>query len=57
MLISLPGLFAILLVAIWGWVVFPCVAAYIHGHSRTDGSRNAVGSRDGEADYWRTKLM
>ncbi|MGO9900338.1 MAG: hypothetical protein ACLP0J_11720 [Solirubrobacteraceae bacterium] len=57
-LISLSGAFAYLLAGIWGWLVFPYVAAYIRGHSRADArgnSRNGV--RDGEADYWRTKLM
>ena len=57
-LISLSGALAYLLAGIWGWLVFPYVAAYIHAHSRADGGldkRN--GFRDGEAHYWRTKLM
>ena len=34
------------------------VAAYIRAHSRADGSgTNGNGFREGEADYWRTKLM
>jgi Mn2+/Fe2+ NRAMP family transporter len=56
-LISLPSPFALILVGIWGWLVFPYVAAYIHSHSHADGGRyNENGSTDGEADYWRTKL-
>ena len=50
-LMSLSGAWAYLLVGLWGWLVFPYVAAYIRAHSReADG-------RDDEADYWRTKLM
>jgi hypothetical protein len=31
---------------------------YIRAHSRADGGgNNGNGFRDGEADYWRTKLM
>ena len=57
-LISLSGVLAYLLVGIWGWLVFPYVAAYIRAHSRADGSgTNGNGVREGEADYWRTKLM
>lgn len=57
-LISLPGAFAYVLAGIWGWLVFPYAAAYICAHSRADGGRiDGNGSRDGEADYWRTKLM
>ncbi len=57
-LISLSGAFAYLLVGIWGWLVFPYVVAYIRAHSRAGGSGNSRnGFRDGEADYWRTKLL
>jgi hypothetical protein len=57
-LISLSGALAYLLAGIWGWLVFPYVAAYIRAHSRADGGgNNGNGVRDGEADYWRTKLM
>lgn len=57
-LISLSGVWAFLLVGIWGWLVFPCVAVYIRARSRADGGgNNGDGFRDGEADYWRTKLM
>ncbi len=57
-LISLSGAFAYLLVGIWGWLVFPYVVAYIRPHSRAGGSGNSRnGFRDGEADYWRTKLL
>ena len=54
-LICLPGAFAFLLAGIWGWLVFPYAAAYVHAHSRADGRR--IGGHDGETDYWRTKLM
>ncbi len=57
-LISLPTPFAFLLVGIWGWLVFPYVAAYINSHSRADGGANhGNGFPDGEREYWRTKLM
>ncbi len=57
-LVSLSGVWAYLLVGIWGWLVFPYVAVYIRAHSRADGGgNNGNGFRDGEADYWRTKLM
>jgi hypothetical protein len=57
-LISLSGVLAYLLAGIWGWLVFPYVAAYIRAHSRADGgANNGNGFRDGEADYWRTKVM
>lgn len=57
-LISLPGVFAFLLTGIWGWLVFPYAAAYIHARSRADGGRmDGDGFCDGEADYWRTKMM
>jgi len=55
-LISLPGAVAYLLAGIWGWLVFPYAAAYIHAHSRPDRGR-IDGRGDGDADYWRTKLM
>ena len=54
-LISLSDAFGYLLAVIWGWLVFPYVAAYIRAHSRADGG--VMNGRDGEADYWRTKLM
>jgi hypothetical protein len=57
-LISLSGALAYVLVGIWGWIVFPYVAAYIRAHSRSDGGpNNANVFGDGEMDYWRTKLM
>jgi|SRR5580700_12276310 hypothetical protein len=57
-LISLSGAWAYLLAGIWGWLVFPYVAAYIRAHSRADGGpNNGNGFPNGEADYWRTKLM
>jgi hypothetical protein len=57
-LISLPGAFAYLLVGIWGWLVFPYAAAYIHARSQAHGGRiDGNAFPDGEADYWRTKLM
>ncbi len=56
-LISLSSPVGLILVGIWGFLVFPYVAAYIYSHSRADGGRdNENGSPDGEADYWRTKL-
>ena len=57
-LISLSGALAYLLAGIWGWLVFPYVAAYVRARSRADGGPNdGNGFRNGEADYWRTKLM
>jgi hypothetical protein len=57
-LISLSGALAYLLAGIWGWLVFSYLAAYIRTHSRADWpGNNGNSSRDGEADYWRTKLM
>jgi hypothetical protein len=57
-LISLPGALAYLLAGIWGWLVFPYAAVYIHARSRARGDRlDGSGSGGGEADYWRTKLM
>ena len=57
-LICLPGAFAFLLAGIWGWLVFPYVAAYVHAHSRADARRmDRGGFGDGETDYWRTKRM
>ncbi len=57
-LISLSGALAYLLAGVWGWLVFPYLAAYIRAHSRADGRpNNGHGFRDGEAHYWRTKLM
>jgi hypothetical protein len=38
--------------------VFPYVVAHIRAHSPADGGgNNGNGFRDGEADYWRTKLI
>lgn len=54
-LISLPGLLAYVLVGIWGWLVFPYVAAYIRAHSEADGGGNGNGFGDGDPDYWRTR--
>jgi len=57
-LISLPGAFGILLAGIWGWLVFPYAAVYIRAHARVGPGRDEWnGFPDGEADYWRTKLM
>jgi hypothetical protein len=57
-LICLPGVCAFLLAGIWGWLVFPYAAAYVHAHSRAHGCGiDRDGFRDGETDYWRTKLM
>jgi hypothetical protein len=57
-LISLPTVFACLFAGIWGWLAFPCLAAYLRAHARADaGHRDANGVRDGEMDYWRTRLM
>ena len=57
-LISLSGVLAFVLAGIWGWLVFPYAAAYIRAHSRADGGAdNGNAFRDGEMDYWRTKLM
>jgi hypothetical protein len=53
-LISLPGALGLLLVGLWGWLVFPYLAAYIRGHARADEGN---GSDGGETDYWRTKRM
>jgi hypothetical protein len=55
-LLSLSSAFAYLLAAIWGWVVFPYLAAYVHAHSRAGGD-GTNSNRGGEADYWRTKMM
>jgi hypothetical protein len=52
-LLSLSSPVAYLLAGVWGWVVFPYAAAYVHAHSGAD--RN--GNGNGEADYWRTKMM
>jgi hypothetical protein len=57
-LISLPGVFALLLTVIWGWLVFPCVAVFVRARSRVGGDgRSGNYFRDGEPDYWRTRLM
>lgn len=53
-LISLPGVVGLLLVGLWGWFVFPYLAAYIRTHARPDGDN---GFGEGEADYWRIKRM
>jgi hypothetical protein len=57
-LISVSSAFGFLLAGIWGWVVFPYFALYVHAHARADANQNdSNGFRHGEADYWRTKLM
>ena len=57
-LISLSSALAYVLAGIWGWLVFPYAAAYVRANSRPDGGgNNGTGFRDGEADYWRTRLM
>ena len=57
-LISLSGVWAYLLVGIWGRL---CVSVCRRVHPRSfagrRGGNNRNGLRDGEADYWRTKLM
>ncbi|MFZ0378093.1 MAG: hypothetical protein WCD11_19620 [Solirubrobacteraceae bacterium] len=53
-LISLPGALGFLLVGLWGWLVFPYLAACIRAHARADGGNGFGGD---EADYWRTKRM
>src|ERR1700733_8925306 len=56
-LISLFGALTYLLAGIWAGLVFPHVVAYIRAHSRAGGGGdNGNGLRDGEADYWRTKV-
>jgi hypothetical protein len=55
--ISLPSPFGYLLVGAWGWIVFPYVVVQVRAHSRVRGPNNGDGSRDDEADYWRTRLM
>jgi hypothetical protein len=56
-LISLFGALTYLLAGIWACLVFPYVVAYIRAHSRAGGGGdNGNGLRDGEADFWRTKL-
>jgi hypothetical protein len=57
-LASLSTPFAYLLTAVWGWLVFPSVASYLHAHSRAGGGRHSGNDfPDGEANYWRTKMM
>jgi hypothetical protein len=57
-LISLPGVLGFLLVGLWGWIVFPYLAAYIRSRARVDGSDSyGDGFGGGEMDYWRTRRM
>jgi hypothetical protein len=57
-LISLPSPFEYVVAGIWNWPAFPSVAGYIHCHSQADsGLNDGDGFPNGEADYWRTKLM
>jgi len=57
-LISLSNVFGYLLAAVWGWLVFPCVALYIRSRSHPRrGTSNGNGFRDADADYWRTRSM
>jgi hypothetical protein len=57
-LISLPGVLGFLLVGLWGWLVFPYLAACIRTHARADGNHSYEnGFSTGEMDYWRTKRM
>jgi hypothetical protein len=57
-LISLSAVFGYLLAAVWGWLVFPCVALYIRSRSHARrGASNRNPFRDADAHYWRTRLM
>jgi len=57
-LISLANVFGYLLATVWGWLVFPYVAAYVRSHSRAHRcAGNGHGFREVDAHYWRTKLM
>lgn len=57
-LISVFSPVGYVLAGVWGLVLFPYGAAYIHARARTSGARND-GSRFGadDMDYWRTKLL
>jgi hypothetical protein len=56
-LISLSSPLGYLLAGVWGWVLLPYGAAYIHSHARTPGARNDASPLSSEdIDYWRTKL-
>ena len=55
-LISLSNLTGYLLAMVWGWVLFPYGAAYIHSHPRAPGGGNHP-FRDDDTHYWRTKLL
>jgi hypothetical protein len=56
--VALPGVFGYFAVGIWGWLVFPYVAAFIHDHARGNAVRNAgSGFGEGDSQYWRTRLM
>jgi hypothetical protein len=55
LLLSLSSALGYLLAGIWGWLVFPYAARFIHARARANPNGN--GSCDGESDYWRTKLM
>jgi hypothetical protein len=54
-LISVSGVFGFILAGIWGWLAFPYLAMFISARARAGGNGDAF--RDGETDYWRTKLM
>jgi hypothetical protein len=57
-LISISNVFGYALAMVWGLVLFPHGAAYIHSHPRAPGARNDASllSED-DMDYWRTKLQ
>ena len=58
-LISLANVLGVLLVMLWGWLVFPFLALYIRSRAR---ARHGVRIRDAlwddaDTDYWRTRSM
>jgi hypothetical protein len=55
-LVSLPGAFAYLAVGIWGWLVFPYAAAFIHDRARGGAGRRGPGFGEDDSQYWRTRL-
>lgn len=57
-LISLSNVLGYVLAGVWGWVLFPYGAAFIHSRARTSGARNDASPFGGDdTDYWRTKLL
>jgi hypothetical protein len=49
-LISLSDALGYLLAAVWGWIVFPCIAVYARRRSPSAGG-------DDDAQYWQTRMM